>query len=81
MRKAGISWGVQILIILVVYMLNPNAILEQIGILILASITSIGPSIWFSTQGRVKIIGVIFEGLYIYSIAFLFNVIQYNIVI
>lgn len=72
----------QFLIILVVYMLNPYVILEQMGVLALAVITSVGgPSILFSAKGRVKIVGVIAEGLYLASIAFLFNVILYNILI
>jgi len=83
MRKGifGLSF-VQILIIFVVFMLNPNVILEQMGVLVLAAITSIGgPSILFSARGRTKIVGVIAEGLYVVSIAFLCNVILYNIVI
>jgi len=80
-RILGLSL-VQFLIILVVYMLNPYVILEQMGVLALAAITSVGgPSILFSAKGRVKIVGVIAEGLYLASIAFLFNVILYNIVI
>ena len=77
----GLSF-VQFLIILVVYMLNPNVIWEQMGALALAAITSVGgPSILFSAKGRAKIVGVITEGLYMVSIAFLFSVILYNIVI
>ncbi len=83
MGKGGVSLSfVQVLIICLVYILNPNVILEQMGALMLAAITSIGgPSILFSTRGGVKIVGAIAEGLYMVSIAFLFNVILYNIVI
>lgn len=82
MKKIGVILSfIQGLVILAIYMLNPNAILEQMGVLTLVVLTFMAPSAIFSTEGRHKYLGCVVEGIYLGLIFILLTVIYYNVVI
>jgi len=82
MKEFGVILSfIQGLVIFVVYMLNPNVILEQTGVLILVVLTFMAPSAIFSMEGRGSLFGCIAEGIYIGLIHLLFVLILYNIAI
>ena len=62
---------IQGLLIFMVYILNPNVILEQMGVLILVVLTFMAPSAIFSMEGRGCLFGCIAEGVYIGLMCFL----------
>lgn len=79
MRKIGVILSfIQGLLIFAVYILNPNVILEQTGVLILVVLTFMAPSAIFSMEGRGGLFGYIAEGIYIGLIYLLFYMIGYN---
>jgi len=89
MDKKSIVAGIfQLAVIVVVWMFNPNAIVEQIGFTLMlvfgiGCITGvIAPSMSVSTENEyVVALAVIFEIIYVAALVILWGVMKYNIVI
>ena len=78
MKVLGITINViQILAIVAVYMINPIGVLYQACWLVLCVIGSIGPSIFVTVKGRVKIVGIVMEGLYLFALYQLYDWVMY----
>ena len=74
MKVLGITINIiQVLAIIAVYVINPIGVLYQAGWLVLCVIGSIGPSVIVSVKGRVKIVGIVMEGLYLFALYQLYN--------
>lgn len=88
MDKKSIVAGIfQLAVIVVVWMLNPNAMVEQVSTLLLVlgigcTTGVIAPSMSVSTENEyVVALAVIFEIIYVAALIILWRVMQYNIVI
>ena len=68
---------IQILVIVVIYAINPTGVLYQAGWLFWCIIGSVGPSVIVTAKGRVRIIGLIMEGVYWFALYQLYCWVMY----